>query len=173
MIIGEWRGPGWRVFDADSGHAGRVRHWIASAVGGHGCPVDTEDAALAAGELFANAVRHGPPAGRVLVGYCLWQRGARLVVADGGGPGAPRLRPRTSLEEGGRGLYVVDALTARWGSFRLSGALVVWCDLGQPLRIPAADAWSWLRLVLSACDLSPLARPAAGPVPGVLAGAAR
>ena len=48
----------------------------------------------------------------------------------------------------------MDSLAARWGSFRLAGALAVWCDFGQPLRAPVGDAWAWLHLVLSVCDLS-------------------
>ncbi|MGH3153501.1 MAG: ATP-binding protein, partial [Streptosporangiaceae bacterium] len=92
-------------------------------------------------ELFGNAVRHGPAGGRVLVGYCLWREGARLVVCDGGGPGTPRLMRPGELAEGGRGLHVVDSLAARWGSFRLVGAQAVWCDFGQPLHAAASDAW--------------------------------
>jgi Histidine kinase-like ATPase domain len=154
VIIGGWRGPGWRVVDADPGHGKRIRDWIRSAVTRHDCPVDSWDAALVVSELFANALMHGPRDGRVLVGYCLWREGARIVVCDGGGPGAPQL-VRAGLTEGGRGLHVVDSLAARWGSFRLCGARVVWCDFGQPLRAPASDAWAWLRLVLSFCSLAP------------------
>ena len=72
------------------------------------------------------------------------------------------------LAEGGRGLHVVDSLAARWGSFRLAGALAVWCDFGQPLRAAAGDAWAWLHLVLSVCDLSAPGRPVAA-MPGTLA----
>jgi hypothetical protein len=103
------------------------------------------------------------------VGYCLWREGARLVVCDGGGPGMPRLVQGGELAEGGRGLRVVEALAARWGSFRLAGALAVWCDFGQPLRAAANDAWAWLPPVLSVCDLSPAGRPVAT-MPGTLAG---
>ncbi|MBV9450924.1 MAG: ATP-binding protein [Streptosporangiaceae bacterium] len=157
VIIGGWRGPGWRVVDADPGHGKQIRDWIRSAVSRHDCPVDPLDAALVVSELFANALMHGPPGGRVLVGYCLWREGARVVVCDGGGPGAPRLvYAGAGLADGGRGMHVVDSLAARWGSFRLSGARVVWCDFGQPLRAPASDAWAWLRLVLSYCSLTPL-----------------
>ncbi len=137
MITGGWRGPGWRVFDAHPGDVRYVRGWICAAITRHGCPVDPEDAALAVSELFTNAVVHGPPGGRVLVGYCLWSGGARIVVCDGGGSGSPELRQVTSQAEGGRGLHVVDSVTARWGSFRLAGNLVAWCDFGQPLRAPA------------------------------------
>ena len=121
MIIGGWRGPGWRIIDADPGHARQVRDWIRSAITRHDCPVDPADAALAVSELYANAVMHGPAGGRVLAGYCLWSAGARIVVCDGGGPGTPRVRPGAGLAEGGRGLQVVDSVAARWGSFRLPG----------------------------------------------------
>ena len=139
MIIGGWRGPGWQVFDADPRLGSQIRDWISSAISGHDCPVDAADAALVVTELFGNAVMHGPAGGRVLVGYCLWREGARLVVCDGGGPGTPRLVHGGELAEGGRGLRVVDSLAARWGSFRLAGAQAVWCDFGQPLHAAASD----------------------------------
>jgi anti-sigma regulatory factor (Ser/Thr protein kinase) len=46
----------------------------------HECPVDRDEVALTVAELFNNAVVHGSPGGRVLAGYCLWRRGARIVV---------------------------------------------------------------------------------------------
>jgi anti-sigma regulatory factor (Ser/Thr protein kinase) len=169
VIPGGWRGPGWQVFDADPRLGSQVRSWIRSAISGHNCPVDAADAAVVVSELFGNAVTHGPAGGQVLVGYCLWQQGARLVVCDGGGPGVPRLVQGGELAEGGRGLRVVDSLAARWGCFRVAGALAVWCDFGQPLRAAAGDAWAWLHLVLSVCDLSAPGRPVAAIVPGTLA----
>jgi anti-sigma regulatory factor (Ser/Thr protein kinase) len=171
VIIGGWRGPGWQVFHADPRAGRQVRDWITSAIRGHDCPVDAADAAVVVSELFSNAVRHGPACGRVLVGYCLWGQGARLVVCDGGGPGAPRLVHGDQLAEGGRGLHVVEALAARWGSFRPAGARAVWCDFGQPLHAPASDAWAWLHLVLSVCDLSAPGRPVAAVMPDSLTGA--
>jgi anti-sigma regulatory factor (Ser/Thr protein kinase) len=170
VIIGGWRGPGWQVFNADPRLAGRIRDWITSAINGHDCPINAADAALAVTELFSNAVRHGPAGGRVLVGYCLWQRGARLVVCDAGSPGTPQLVHGGELAECGRGLRVVDSLAARWGSFRPAGAQAVWCDLGQPLHAAASDAWAWLHLALSVCDLSALDRAVAAVMPDTLAG---
>lgn len=159
MIIGGWRGPGWRVFGADPRLASQVREWIRAAISGHECPVDPDDAAAVVSELYANAVMHGPAGGRVLAGYCLWREGSRIVVCDGGGTATPHLVPDRGLAEGGRGLHVVDALAARWGSFRLAGAQVVWSDLGRRLRVPDSDAWAWLKPALSACPLSGPARP--------------
>jgi Histidine kinase-like ATPase domain len=153
VIIGGWRGPGWRIVTGDQEQARQVRDWIGSAVSRHDCPVDPADVTLAISELYANAVMHGPPGSRVLAGYCLWSAGARIVVCDGGGPTAPQIRRAESLAEGGRGLQVIDALAGRWGSFRLPGAQAVWCDFGQPLRAPDADAWAWLRRVLAAFPL--------------------
>ena len=103
------------------------------------------------------------------MGYCLWRKGARLVVCDGGGPGTPRLVQGSDLAEGGRGLHVVDSLAARWGSFRLAGVQAVWCDFGQPLRAAASDAWAWLHPVLSGCTLAARDQPVAAVMPGTLA----
>jgi hypothetical protein len=154
--------------DADPRGAGLVRDWIRSALAGHGCPVDLEDAVLVTSELFVNALVHGPSGGQILVGYCLWREGARIVVCDGGGLAVPELREAVPGAEDGRGLHMVSRLSTRWGSFRLPGALVVWCDFGQPLRAPAVDAWAWLRRVLSMFPLSVPGRPAATVMPGTL-----
>lgn len=69
-----------------------------------------------------------------------------------------------------RGLHLVEELSARRGSFRLPGALVVvvWCDSGQPLLAPASDARAWLRRVLSVRPLSAPGRPVAAVMPDTL-----
>jgi anti-sigma regulatory factor (Ser/Thr protein kinase) len=154
VIIGGWRGPGWRVVDADPGQVRQVRDWIKAAINRHDSPVDPDEAALVISELYTNSVMHGPEGGRVLVGYCLWAAGARIVVCDGGGLTAPQVRRDAGLAEGGRGLQVIHAIAAQWDSFRLPGAQVVWCDLGEPLRAPASDAWAWLHRVLAVCPLT-------------------
>ena len=168
MIIGGWRGPGWQVFDADPRLGRQIRAWISSAISGHDCPVDAADAAVVVSELFGNAVMHGPAGGRVLVGYCLWQHGARLVVCDGGGPGVPRLvhgrragRRRPGTARGGLAGGPVGQLPRG----RRAGGVV---------RFRAAASrsgrrcWAWLHLVLSVCDLSTPGHPVAA-TPGQLA----
>src|SRR6266851_6942540 len=153
-----WRGPGWRVFDAHPGHGKHVRDWVVGVVAGHGCPLDPADVALVVSELFTNALVHGPAGGQVLVGYCLWPGGARIVVCDGGGATAPRLREPDEMEEGGRGLQVVDAVAAAWGSFRTGHAQAVWCDLAKPLDVAAGDALAWLHAILAVIDLAGASR---------------
>jgi hypothetical protein len=151
MVIGEWRGPGWRVFDADPSLCKDARDWIRRAVAGS--QADPYHAALAVSEFFGNAIEHGP-GGSVLVGYCLWREGARIVVCDAGGVGVPCPREDLgSAQEGGRGLHVVAAISARWGSFVCGESRVVWCDLARPLIAASTDAWAWLPRVLAEVNL--------------------
>jgi anti-sigma regulatory factor (Ser/Thr protein kinase) len=155
-----WRGPGWRVFSASPGHGRHVRDWITRVVSRRGCSADPDDAALLVSELFVNALMHGPAGGRVLVGYCLWSGGARIIVCDAGGATTPRLRDPGEMEEGGRGLQVVEAVAAAWGSFRTGRTQAVWFDLGKPLDACASnEALAWLRAALAA---GVLAAPAGG-----------
>jgi anti-sigma regulatory factor (Ser/Thr protein kinase) len=148
-----WHGPGWRVFDASADQGRHVRDWITRVIGRHGCLAHPSDAALVVSELFTNAVMHGPAGGRVLVGYCLWRDGVQIVVCDAGGTTSPWLRKPGELDEGGRGLQVVDAVAAAWGTFRAGHALAVWCDLGKPLEF-TSEAQAWLRPVLAATSLA-------------------
>lgn len=147
----------WQLFDADPVCGRAVRDWIKRVIAAHACPVDADDAALVVSELFGNAVVHGPAGGQILVGHVLWEHGVRLLVCDGGGATSPQLRDPGGLAEDGRGLLVVEAISAQWDSFRTAGAQAVWCDLGQPLREVDEEAWAWLRTVLS---VSPFTGPA-------------
>ncbi|MFJ2022457.1 ATP-binding protein [Streptomyces sp. NPDC087897] len=96
-----------------------------------------EAAVLIVSELVTNAVVHTAST-RVV---CELSRpGGRLRIAvqdQGHQPGGPRLR-RSSDDEHGRGLLLVDAMSSAWGSHdagRASGR-IVWAELpdeaGQP-----------------------------------------
>lgn len=139
----------WRLYGSHPRHSKSVRDWIAQAVGCGECPVATGTAALAVSELFANSLMHGPRGGRILVGHRLWSGGIRIVVCDGSGSATPRLRDPDQDEEGGRGLHVVGALSAQWGSLRARGAQVVWCDLGEALPGRYSNEWAWLASLLA------------------------
>jgi anti-sigma regulatory factor (Ser/Thr protein kinase) len=66
-------------------------------------------------ELVTNAVKHGP-GGPVELAIHVGGHGMRGEVADPG-PGIDRynLARRKATEEGGRGLFLVDALSDSWG----------------------------------------------------------
>ncbi|MET7982128.1 MULTISPECIES: ATP-binding protein [unclassified Streptomyces] len=75
-----------------------------------------DDAVLAAGELFTNALRHGSPdrGDTVTVGIECGPRELRVSVADRSSA-LPVRRAADGSEESGRGLTVVAALSDDWG----------------------------------------------------------
>lgn len=84
---------------------------------------------MALTELIANVVRHLP--GRLCQTFIfrLPDGGVRVEVADGCDE-LPRVTDRDTLDEGGRGLILVDAVTDRWGAeLRRDGAgKTVWFE---------------------------------------------
>ncbi len=85
------------------------------------------DSVIVVSELVTNAITHAPAPGELrlsLLGDVL-----RVAVTDSGA-GAPEPRHASSTREGGRGLYLVDALTSAWGMEALPhGGKVVWAEL--------------------------------------------
>lgn len=77
--------------------------------------LDVADAAeLAMTELIANVVRHVPGRCCQTMIFLLPGRGVRVEVADAS-PRLPRAVVGDALDEGGRGLLLVDAVTDDWG----------------------------------------------------------
>ncbi|MDK0523344.1 ATP-binding protein [Streptomyces sp. ML-6] len=94
---------------------------------------DTHDAAiLIVSELVTNAVVHTVST-RVVCELHRLHRRLRIAVQDQGHqPGGPQLR-RTSDDEHGRGLLLVDAMCSAWGS-RDTGngsGRIVWAELSH------------------------------------------
>lgn len=98
-----------------------------------------EDATVVVSELVTNALRHGArgtgDAAADGIELILCRRAGLLAcaVAD---PGAepPLLMPPDPAAETGRGLHVVQALSAAWGWTRLSGQCkAVWAMLRVPV----------------------------------------
>jgi anti-sigma regulatory factor (Ser/Thr protein kinase) len=90
-----------------------------------------DDAALVTTELVANAVRHART--EVRLRLCPVPDGIRVEVCDGS---TRALRPRKAelLDEGGRGLVLVDALSAHVGTERHADGKTVWAEL---MGVPA------------------------------------
>ncbi|MFE0647398.1 ATP-binding protein [Streptomyces sp. NPDC059534] len=85
-------------------------------------------ATLALTELVANVVRHVP--GRRCALLILREpEGLRVEVTDGVA-GAVRARAAGPLDEGGRGLVLVETVTDRWGVDERADGKTVWfaCD---------------------------------------------
>jgi anti-sigma regulatory factor (Ser/Thr protein kinase) len=163
VIIDGWREPGWQVFAADPRCCAQARSWVRRAITAWPTAADPDDAALTVSELFGNATKHGP-GGSVLVACCLWRAGARIIVCDAGGRGAPHLRDDARPgQEDGRGLYTVNAVSARWGTFVCGQSRVVWSDLAQPLAATGTQTWGWLPGILAEVSLTPSQVVAAEP----------
>ncbi len=87
-----------------------------------------DPAALALTELVANVVRH-VPGRRCSVLMLREPYGLRVEVADAV-PGAVIAKLAGPLEESGRGLALVEAVTDRWGVDERADGKTVWfeCD---------------------------------------------
>jgi len=90
----------------------------------------TDDAQLLASELVTNAVRHA--SGPIDVRAYVRDGFLRLEVGDSAVHLTPIPRCADPDDEGGRGMELVDKMSARWG-FRARGHVkVVWLDLPMP-----------------------------------------
>lgn len=97
--------------------AAEVRHALEAWLGAHrvGDPV-VEDARLILSELVGNAVRHASPLSEdtMLVRWRIEEERLLISVCDGGGPTAPARMVAPPESVGGRGLAIVEALSAAW-----------------------------------------------------------
>ncbi len=93
------------------------------------------DSVIVVSELVTNAIVHAPSPGELRLS--LLPDVLRIAVTDGG-TGAPEPRHASSTREGGRGLYLVNALTSAWGMEPLpDGGKVVWAELTRTKAISA------------------------------------
>jgi anti-sigma regulatory factor (Ser/Thr protein kinase) len=112
-----------------------VRAFVARVLGEFHVHADL--ALLLSSELVTNSVRHSGsaiPGGVVTVTVTAGDEVVRVEVTDRVGEGAPVLpsaAPADGEAEGSRGLWLVDALSARWGYERCSGLATTWFELGQ------------------------------------------
>ncbi|MFG2263390.1 SpoIIE family protein phosphatase [Streptomyces sp. NPDC048720] len=75
-------------------------------------------------ELVTNAIRYGAPPVTVRL---LHGRGLTCEVSDGSST-SPRLRRAASMDEGGRGLFLVAQFAQRWGTRYTSRGKVIWTE---------------------------------------------
>ena len=75
---------------------------------------DAELIELLAGELLANAVIHGPPAGRIWV-TARWEGSSVRIAVRDEGADLPHVKHPSPTALGGRGVGLVDSFASRWG----------------------------------------------------------
>jgi anti-sigma regulatory factor (Ser/Thr protein kinase) len=111
-----------------------VRVFVARVLGESHAHLDL--ALLLASELVTNPVLHSGsavPGGVVTVTVSAGDDVVRVEVTDrmgDGGPVLPPAAPAADEAEGNRGLWLVDALAARWGYQRGGGLATTWFELG-------------------------------------------
>ncbi|WP_406449775.1 ATP-binding protein [Streptomyces sp. NBC_00876] len=140
--------PVYRADFAMGEHSVRhLRRIVRLYLKGWGLMAVADAAELAIGELITNVVRHVP--GRrcqTLIFRLPDGAGVRVEVADGC-PGLPVVAEGDVLDEDGRGLLLVAAVTDKWGveTRRDGGGKTVWFEC------------------LAAAPVTPTARPAPRP----------
>lgn len=97
---------------------------------------DTTDAVLITGELAANAAVHASGTFEVVLQRTAERQVHIEVVND-----APEMLAamRTPSTGSGRGLHIVDALAAQWGTESRGTTKVVWADVDLPAVDLLAD----------------------------------
>ncbi|MEU5404015.1 ATP-binding protein [Streptomyces sp. NPDC005963] len=127
--FGRTTAPGEQLSALDRARPGQVRGLGRVQLQYWGMEGLAEDAELVISELVTNAFQHGSgDSVRVWLG----RTATHVRIEVGGGGSGPELRSRQAgpWEEGGRGLYLVDALAESWGVASSDGR--VWCALALP-----------------------------------------
>jgi PAS domain S-box-containing protein len=116
-----------RRLEADESAVAVARHLVENYVRERGLPAAIAmDAALATSELVTNAVLHGDPP----VDLQLRIEGADVLIeVRDHATYQPRKQRPDEDDEHGRGLQIVSALSARWGTRPTGDGKAVWCIL--------------------------------------------
>ncbi|MEV0907745.1 SpoIIE family protein phosphatase [Streptomyces hokutonensis] len=123
--VAEWR------LALDPAEAGRARAVVREQLHEWGLAKLADTAALLAGELVTNAVRHSH--GR-RIELRLVRGDTLLCEVDDDDPTLPTLLGAGPDAEFGRGLHVVGVLAREWGASRTTAGKTVWFELTLPRR---------------------------------------
>lgn len=103
-----------------------VRAFVEQCCADWGVEASTDVAVLLASELATNAVRFA----RTPLVVWLGHRSDRIVLSvEDASPAPATARQAEAMEEGGRGLELVDALAQRWGERDLPSGKIVWAEI--------------------------------------------
>jgi serine/threonine-protein kinase RsbW len=130
--------PWVRTFRGTPASVPEARRFVAELLAG--CPA-REVLMTCVSELSANAIVHSDSGdgGVFIVEVDLPRPGvARIAVTDEGGPSLPVAGRLDLMAEGGRGLAMVAACTARWGYADAYPGRTVWAEACWPVLVPTA-----------------------------------
>jgi anti-sigma regulatory factor (Ser/Thr protein kinase) len=119
--------------DATPGSAAAARAFVRELLAAWDCDDEHEVAVLLTSELVSNAVLHA--ATRVALEVRADPDGGMLRIAVRDQNGQLPVRREPSLDaNGGRGIFLVDALARRWGADADEDGKVVWFEVGAQRR---------------------------------------
>ncbi|MGW7363460.1 SpoIIE family protein phosphatase [Streptomyces sp. NPDC054841] len=121
----------WEVpFDASA--VSRVRAEAGRQLAEWGLEESVFATELVLSELLTNALRYGtePIRARLLYGHTLI-----CEVSDGSNT-SPHLRRAATMDEGGRGLFLVAQFSQRWGTRYVSPGKIIWAELAPSGALP-------------------------------------
>ena len=104
----------------------RIRRFTVEASRTTAPDVDADTVALLVSEVATNALVHGD--GMVRVRVAATATGLRVEVHDDS-PSLPARRRATPMDEGGRGIALVEALSSGWGADRTGEGKTVWFEV--------------------------------------------
>lgn len=117
--------------------AREARRLVHDALLRWGCPDVADEAELLTSELVTNAVVHASSEATLMAN--LLDRRVRIRVEDRG-PGALRFREADPTETSGRGLHLIEAIAANWGTSATAAGKAVWFELPVPQTPAAGEA---------------------------------
>jgi len=110
-----------------------AREFVADALDEQGFDGDKEIVLLLASELVTNAVRHAATPFEITVD--VEPDRVKVAVIDGDPGHGPRVRHPGPDDTNGRGLLLVDQLSAVWGSDRTGSGKAVWFTLASAANV--------------------------------------
>src|SRR4051794_7926760 len=119
--------------EATPASAGLAREFVRDLLAAWDCDGHEDVALLLTSELVSNAVRHA--ASRLGLDVCAEPEIdlVRIEVRDAD-ERLPVVRAPEPDADGGRGMFLVEALARRWGAEPERGGKVVWFELGAAPR---------------------------------------
>ena len=111
-----------------------ARFHVRAALGFHGLGEYADDAEIITSELVTNAVQHVRDDGTNTIVVALarvWNPEAVTVVVSDSSPDGPIRRDASADSSQGRGLQIVEALSAHWGWHRQDGGKAIFATIAR------------------------------------------